>query len=86
MILPPPQFQPRYRYKIHDKLYDLTDFVKVHPGGQDMFNILKPDTNITPMIYAYHKNPKGILAILPKYEVPMTELIKIEYDTNYTYD
>ena len=90
LLLPPPQLQPRYRYKIHDKLYDLTDFVKVHPGGQDMFNNLKPDTNITPMIYAYHKNPKSILAMLPKYEVPSTDartdLIKIEYDTNYTYD
>jgi linoleoyl-CoA desaturase len=82
----PPPIQPRYRYKIHDKIYDLTDFVKIHPGGQDMFNHLKPDTNITPMIYAYHTNPKSILSMLPKYEVPFTDLIKIEYDTNYTYD
>lgn len=78
--------QPRYRYKIHDNLYDLTDFVEVHPGGIDMFNNLKPDTNITPMIYAYHKNPKNILTMLPKYEVPFTDDIKIEYDNNYTYD
>ena len=84
--MPPPQLQPRYRYKIHDKLYDLTDFVKVHPGGQDMFNNLKPDTNITPMIYSYHKNPNTILAMLPKYEVPSTDDIIIKYDTNYTYD
>jgi linoleoyl-CoA desaturase len=84
-LLPPP-IQPRYRYKIHNKLYDLTDFVKVHPGGQDMFNNLKPDTNITPMIYAYHKNPKSILAMLPKYEVHQTDDIIIQYDTNYTYD
>ncbi len=81
------KLQPRHRYKIHDKLYDLTDFVKVHPGGQDMFNNLKPDTNITPMIYAYHKNPKNILDMLPKYEVPYrTDDIIIRYDTNYTYD
>ena len=80
------QLQPRYRYKIHDKLYDLTDFVKVHPGGIDMFNNLKPDTNITPMIYSYHKNPKSILEILPKYEVPQTDDIIIQYDTSYTYD
>ena len=78
--------QQIYRYKIHDKLYDLTEFVKVHPGGIDMFNNLKPDTNITPMIYSYHKNPKNILAMLPRYEVPMTDLIKIEYETDYTYD
>jgi len=76
----------RYRYKIHDKLYDLTDFVKIHPGGIDMFNNLKPDTNITPMIYAYHKNPKSILEMLPKYEVPQTDDIIIQYDTSYTYD
>ena len=86
IIAPPPHLQPRYRYKIHDKLYDLTDFVKVHPGGQDMFNNLKPDTNITPMIYAYHKNPRSCLAMLPKYEVPFTDDIIIQYDTNYTYD
>ena len=86
IISRPPQLQPRYRYKIHDKLYDLTDFVKVHPGGIDMFNNLKPDTNITPMIYAYHKKPKSILAMLPKYEVPFTDDIIIQYDTNYTYD
>jgi linoleoyl-CoA desaturase len=84
------QLQPRYRYKIHDKLYDLTTFVNVHPGGIDMFNNLKPDTNITPMIYTYHKNPKNILEILPKYEVPYanikTDDIIISYDTNYSYD
>ena len=81
-----PKLQPRYRYKIHDKLYDLKDFVKIHPGGIDMFNNLKPDTNITPMIYAYHKNPKSILEMLPKYEVPQTDDIIIQYDTSYTYD
>jgi len=76
--------QPRYRYKIHDKLYDLRDFVNIHPGGIDMFNNLKTDTNITGMIYTYHKNAKSILGMLPKYEVPMIHGIK--YDTNYTYD
>jgi linoleoyl-CoA desaturase len=76
-----------FRYKIHDKLYDLTDFVKIHPGGQEMFSHLKPDSNITPMIYAYHKNPKGCLAILPKYEVPYrNDLIKVQYDTDYEYN
>lgn len=76
---------PRYRYKIHDKLFDLTDFVKIHPGGQDMFDNLKPDINITPLLYAYHKNPKTILTLLPKYEIPMTT-DRIKFDMNYTYD
>jgi len=77
---------PKYRYKIHDKLYDLTDFVKIHPGGIDVFNNLKPDTNITPMVYSYHKNPKIIFAMLEKYEVPGSSDTVIKYDTNYTYD
>jgi len=78
---------PLYRYKIHDKIYDLTDFVEVHPGGIDMFNNLKSDTNITPMIYTYHKNPKSILSMLPKYEVlDRTDDIIIHYDMDYTYD
>ncbi len=51
-----------------------------------MFNHLQPDTNITPMIYAYHKNPRSIIAMLPKYHVPFTDDITIQYDTNYTYD
>lgn len=79
------------RYKIHDKFYDLTEFVKIHPGGIDVFDHLKVDTNITPMIYAYHKNPKNILAMLSKYEAHLptnarTDYINIQYDTNYTYD
>ena len=81
-----PLLQTIYRYKIHDKLYDLTNFVKIHPGGQDIFNNLKTDTNITPMIYAYHKNPNNILGMLPKYEVPVTNDIFVQYDTNYSYD
>jgi linoleoyl-CoA desaturase len=86
MIEIPYQNKPRYRYKIHDKLYDLTEFVKIHPGGIDMFDNLKTDCNITPMIYSYHKNPKANLELLPKYEVPLTDGLIIKYDTNYNYD
>ena len=81
-----PQLQPRYRYKIHDKLYDLTDFVKVHPGGIDMFTHLKPYSNITPMIYTYHQNPNNIITSLPGYEIPLTDDIEVHYDNEYTYD
>jgi linoleoyl-CoA desaturase len=76
----------RHRYKIHDKFYDLTEFIKIHPGGTDMFNHLVENTNITPMIYSYHKNPKAILDILPKYEIPFPDGIIINYDTDYSYD
>jgi linoleoyl-CoA desaturase len=82
----PSKNQLRYRYKIHNKLYDLTDFVKIHPGGIDMFDNLKTDFNITPLIYSYHKNPKTTLEILPKYEVPLPDDLIIQYDTDYNYD
>jgi linoleoyl-CoA desaturase len=76
----------RYLYKIHDKLYDLTEFVKNHPGGEDVFKNLKTYSNITPMIYAYHKNPKNLLTMLPKYEIPLKNETIIRYDTNYSYE
>jgi linoleoyl-CoA desaturase len=75
-----------HRYQIHDKLYDLTGFVHIHPGGDDMFRHLKPCTDITPMIYQYHRNPKEILKIVQKYEVRAESNTLIEYGTNYTYD
>jgi len=73
-----------YRYKIHDTIYDLTDFVKIHPGGTDIFENLQNDINITSMVYTYHKNPKKVLEILPKYSINVTK--DINYDTNYSYE
>jgi linoleoyl-CoA desaturase len=76
-----------HRYKLPDKLYDLTEFVNIHPGGTDMFQNLKPDTDITPMLYMYHKDPKAIIkTVLPNYEIPLTTDTLIEYPTNYTYE
>lgn len=74
----------RHVYKIHDKLYDLEEFVKIHPGGTDMFENLKSYTNITPMLYSYHKNIDLVLSILPKYETPSDTSI-VRYDTDYSY-
>jgi linoleoyl-CoA desaturase len=75
----------RHVYKIHNNLYDLEMFVKIHPGGRDMFDNLKSYTNITPMLYSYHKNIDVLLHILPKYEIPSDTSV-ILYDTNYTYE
>jgi linoleoyl-CoA desaturase len=75
-----------YRYKIHDKLYDISDFVEIHPGGKTVFDHLTSDTNITPMVHAYHRNTKHILDILSTYEIPLDNAIPIDYDTDFTYD
>lgn len=28
-------------WRVHDKLYDLTDFIKLHPGGSDWIQLTK---------------------------------------------
>jgi len=75
----------KYRYKINDNIYDLTDFVDKHPGGKDIFKNLKKDTNITPIFYSYHKNPEKNKSVLSKYKIDNVENIDIEYDINYDY-
>lgn len=82
----------KYKYFIHNEVYDLTKFVPLHPGGTDMFQSLKPGSNITSMIYSYHKEPKKLLEILPKYKVDLDldseskDLIPLQTDIVYTYD
>jgi linoleoyl-CoA desaturase len=77
-------------YHIHDKLYDLTDFISKHPGGTDMFTIMLRKTSeeildITPLVYSYHTNPNILFEILPKYEIPANNAI-VKYKSNYVYD
>ena len=76
----------KHSYKIHDEMYDLTDFVSLHPGGRDMFDNLKPNSNITSLIYSYHKNPKKILEIIPKYKIGSSCINTPQGDVEYTYD
>jgi linoleoyl-CoA desaturase len=77
----------KYIFNVNNELYDLTNFIPLHPGGTDMFNCLKPGSNITSMIYSYHKDPKNILNILPKYKTDsVTNLKLLQGDVVYTYD
>ena len=57
-----------YIYCINDKLYNLSDFVSKHPGGTNVFYNLKPQIDITPMIYSYHKDVNVVFEVLSKYE------------------
>ncbi|KAG5676468.1 hypothetical protein PVAND_006300 [Polypedilum vanderplanki] len=49
-------------WRVHDKLYDLTDFIERHPGGKDWLEITK-GTDITEAFETHHINGKaeGIL-------------------------
>ena len=49
-----------HTYQIHNDMYDLSSFVSIHPGGNDMFNNLKSGSDITSFIYyktsSFNKN------------------------------
>ena len=73
-------------YCVHDKLYNLADFVSKHPGGTNVFANLTPYTDITPMVYSYHKDASIIFEVLSKYNIPANDLDKVAYKTDYNYD
>ena len=76
----------RHIYCVHDKLYDLADFVSKHPGGTNVFANLRPLTDITPMIYTYHKDASLILSVLSKYDISANNMSLVTYKSNYNYD
>ena len=60
-------------WRIHDGLYDLRDFIKTHPGGQDVIESTE-GIDITEAFEASHPtNPKKLHAILKKYLVKTTD-------------
>ena len=63
----------RYVFQVHDKFYDLTSFLSLHPGGKDVFVDLQSLDDITPMVYAYHKHPTMLFAQLKKYETSVVD-------------
>ncbi|XP_058451332.1 cytochrome b5-related protein-like [Malaya genurostris] len=54
-------------WRIHDSLYDLTDFVERHPGGRDWIQLTK-GTDITEMFETHHITTKAE-NLLPKFRV-----------------
>ncbi|CAH1399643.1 unnamed protein product [Nezara viridula] len=54
-------------WRIHDSLYDFTDFIKLHPGGSFWLEVTK-GTDITEAFESHHIN-EGPRNILPKYFV-----------------
>lgn len=46
--------------------YDLTDFVKKHPGGEFFIGRMK-NRDITTLVNIFHRNPKKVKKILQKY-------------------
>ena len=76
----------RHIYCVHDRLYNVADFVSKHPGGTNVFANLRPLTDITPMIYTYHKDASLILSVLSKYDISANNMSLVTYKTDYNYD
>ncbi|XP_039750159.1 cytochrome b5-related protein-like isoform X1 [Pararge aegeria] len=53
-------------WRIHDSIYDLTDFVSSHPGGSQWIEFTK-GTDITEAFETHHINNVVVEALLPKY-------------------
>ena len=73
-------------YCIHDRLYNVADFISKHPGGTNVFANLRPLTDITPMIYTYHKDASLILNVLKNYGISANNMSLVTYKTDYNYD
>jgi linoleoyl-CoA desaturase len=71
-------------YHICGKTYDVSKFVDKHPGGTDMFARIKSHTDITPLIYSYHKDIPAIFQVLAKYEIPDDNVV-IKYKNEFIY-
>jgi len=76
----------RHIYCVHDKLYNIADFVGKHPGGANVFSDLKSYSDITPMIYTYHKDSSLIFEVLSKYDISAGDLSPVMYKTDYKYE
>jgi hypothetical protein len=73
-------------WRIHDKLYDLTDFIQRHPGGAEWLEVTK-GIDITEQFETHHITPQAE-KMLPKFFVRNAEKprnYKITFDENGFY-
>ena len=59
-------------WRIHNKLYDLSDWIKLHPGGSEWISNTR-GTDITEAFEVHHPNIASARNILKKYEVRETK-------------
>ena len=73
------------RVRIHNALYDLTDFVDKHPGGKDVLETASSMEDATPMFESYHslKDLKKIKDIAKSYKIRDITTKDVPY---YTYN
>lgn len=55
-------------WRLNDTLYDLTDFIKIHPGGADWIQLTK-GTDITEAFEVHHIYPDRPESLLERYKI-----------------
>ena len=68
-------------YVIDGKVYDLAEWIPLHPGGLDWF-IVSHGRDISAPVFTYHKSPELLFKILKKYEVDMPVLEALDPSMN----
>lgn len=64
---PPPNVAPLPNVWIYDgEAYDLTEFIKKHPGGEFFIGRTK-NRDITTLVNIFHRNPEKVKRVLKKY-------------------
>lgn len=74
-------------WRIHNTLYDLTEFIDKHPGGQDWLKWTK-GIDITEAVETHHVYPERLIVHLNKYRVRDTTKprnSKLRFDENGFY-
>jgi fatty acid desaturase len=74
-------------WHIHGKIYDLTNFLNVHPGGRAILAACQGDNDCTATFESYHamSNMKLIHSIMDKYEIGITTASKYSFEPNGFY-
>jgi cytochrome b involved in lipid metabolism len=65
-----------YLYVFEGKVYNLKDWIPIHPGGSMWFSHAY-GRDITTLVYCYHKNPELCKRMIEKYvtTIPVEEAI-----------
>lgn len=74
-------------WRIHNTLYDLTDFINKHPGGPDWLRMTKGH-DITEAFLSHHLNTEKLKPFLAKYRVKETTRprnVKLTFEENGFY-
>lgn len=74
-------------WRIHNTLYDLSDFINKHPGGPDWLKMTEGH-DITEAFFSHHLNTNILESTLQKYRVKETlrpKNVKLTFEENGFY-